>query len=152
MRSLSFWREAGAGGIDATRALVLRAGTVFHDYVWNRRTRALWMPWAMIALKICAVVAVFLYLGMAALLYFPKNLIISDSLTFPLSVITDESEETLSRKLRTHSPLEIHTTRGGRSLLRSTFTGTIVRRYIKKISRLKTLQTTHNHLIASRVR
>jgi alpha-beta hydrolase superfamily lysophospholipase len=73
VRSLSFWREAGAGGIDATRALALRAGTVFHDYVWNERTRALWMPWAMIALKICAVVAVFLYLGMAALLYFTQR-------------------------------------------------------------------------------
>ena len=73
VRSLSFWRDASAGGVDAARALARRAVAAFHAYVWNENSRALWMPWAMIALKFSAVVAVCLYLSMAAILYFTQR-------------------------------------------------------------------------------
>jgi pimeloyl-ACP methyl ester carboxylesterase len=73
VRSLSFWRDAGAGGVDAARALAARAGAAWHAHVWNETRRAVWMPWALIALKVCAAVAVCLYLGMAALLYFTQR-------------------------------------------------------------------------------
>ena len=84
MRSLSFWRDASAGGVDAARALARRAVAAFHAYVWNEDSRALWMPWAMIALKFSAVVAVCLYLSMAAILYFTQR----SMMYFPDSVHT----------------------------------------------------------------
>ena len=59
--------------VDAARALARRAVAAFHAYVWNEDSRALWMPWAMIALKFSAVVAVCLYLSMAAILYFTQR-------------------------------------------------------------------------------
>ena len=37
------------GGVDAARALAQRAAATFHAYVWNESTRAVWMPWAVIA-------------------------------------------------------------------------------------------------------
>lgn len=73
MRSPSFWRDARAGGVDAARASAQCAIAAFHTYVWNEESRALWMPWAMIALKIAAVVAVCLYLGMGTIVYFTQR-------------------------------------------------------------------------------
>jgi uncharacterized protein len=61
------------GGVDAARALAQRAAAAFHGYVWNESTRAVWMPWAVIALKVCGAIAVCLYLGMAAMLYFTQR-------------------------------------------------------------------------------
>jgi uncharacterized protein len=73
VRSLSSWREAGLIGAEAARDLAARAVAAFHTHVWNERSRALWMPWAMITLKIAAAVAVCLYLGMAAIVYFTQR-------------------------------------------------------------------------------
>ena len=73
MRSLPFWRDAKIGGADAVRAFVQRAVAAFHALVWNEKSRALWMPWAMIALKSVGLIAVCLYLGMAAILYFKQR-------------------------------------------------------------------------------
>ena len=92
MRSLSFWRDASAGGLDAARVLARRAIAAFHAYVWNEDSRALWMPWAMIALKFGAVVAVCLYLSMAAILYFTQR----SMMYFPDPVHTSPGQAGLS--------------------------------------------------------
>ena len=92
MRSLSFWRDASAGGVDAARVLARRAVAAFHAYVWNEISRALWMPWAMIALKFGAVVAVCLYLSMAAILYFTQR----SMMYFPDPVHTSPGQAGLS--------------------------------------------------------
>jgi fermentation-respiration switch protein FrsA (DUF1100 family) len=73
VRSLSFWREAGLSGAEAARDLAGRAVAAFYTHVWNERSRARWMPWAMIALKLALAIAVVLYLGMAAILYFTQR-------------------------------------------------------------------------------
>jgi uncharacterized protein len=73
VRSLSFWREAGLNGAEAARDLAGRAVAAFYTHVWNERSRARWMPWAMIALKLAAVIVIVLYLGMAAILYFTQR-------------------------------------------------------------------------------
>jgi pimeloyl-ACP methyl ester carboxylesterase len=73
VRSLSFWREAGLSGAEAARDLAGRAVAAFHAHVWNERSRARWMPWAMITLKIAAAIAICLYLGMGAILYFTQR-------------------------------------------------------------------------------
>ena len=88
MRSLSFWRDASAGVVDAARALARRAVAAFHAYVWNEDSRALWMPWAMTALKLTAVVAVCLYLSMAAILYFTQR----SMMYFPDTVRTSPAQ------------------------------------------------------------
>jgi fermentation-respiration switch protein FrsA (DUF1100 family) len=90
--SLSFWRDARAGGVEAARVLAQRAIAAFHAYVWNERSRALWMPWAMIALKVSAVVVVCLYLGMAAILYFTQR----SMMYFPDPVHTSPAQAGLS--------------------------------------------------------
>ena len=96
VRSLSFWRDAGLGGIDAARALAQRAivgfHSGFHAYVWNERSRALWVPWAMIALKVGAAVAVCLYIGVAAVLYFTQR----SMMYFPDPVHTSPAQAGLS--------------------------------------------------------
>jgi uncharacterized protein len=84
VRSHSFWREVKIGGADGAQAFAQRAVAVFHDLVhhlahkfaarvWNEKSRAVWMPWAMIALKSIAILAICLYLGMAAVLYFKQR-------------------------------------------------------------------------------
>ena len=73
VRSLSSWREAGLIGAEAARDFAARAVAAFHTHAWNERSRALWMPWAMIALKIFAVAAVCLYLGTGAIVYFTQR-------------------------------------------------------------------------------
>ena len=90
MRSHSLRREAKTGGADGVQTLgaytfgaqtfVRRAMAaidyLFHDVaarLWNRRSRPVWLPWTMIALKSIAVVAICLYLGMAAILYFRQR-------------------------------------------------------------------------------
>lgn len=73
MRSLSFWREAGLSGAEAARDFAARVVAAFRAHVWNERSRALWMPWAMITLKIAAVVAICLYLGMGVIVYFTQR-------------------------------------------------------------------------------
>jgi len=73
VRSLSFWREAGLSGAEAARDFAARVVAAFHAHVWNERSRALWMPWAMITLKIAAVVAICLYVGMGVIVYFTQR-------------------------------------------------------------------------------
>jgi fermentation-respiration switch protein FrsA (DUF1100 family) len=84
VRSHSFWRDVKIGGADGAQAFAQRAVVVFHDLVhhlahkfaarvWNEKSRAVWMPWAMIALKSIAILAICLYLGMAAVLYFKQR-------------------------------------------------------------------------------
>jgi fermentation-respiration switch protein FrsA (DUF1100 family) len=84
VRSHSFWRDVKIGGADGAQAFAQRAIAAFHDVVselaresaarvWNEKSRAAWMPWAMIALKSVAVIAICLYLGMAAVLYFKQR-------------------------------------------------------------------------------
>jgi uncharacterized protein len=73
VRSLSFWREAGLSGAEAARDFAARVVAAFHAHVWNEHSRALWMPWAMITLKIAAVVAICLYLGMGVIVYFTQR-------------------------------------------------------------------------------
>ena len=76
MRSHSFWREVRIGGADTAQAFAQRTISTFHDLAaraWNEKARAVWMPWAMIALKFVAVIAICLYLGMAAVLYFKQR-------------------------------------------------------------------------------
>ena len=58
----------------------------------TKNSRALWMPWAMIALKFSAVVAVCLYLSMAAILYFTQR----SMMYFPDSVHTSPAQAGLS--------------------------------------------------------
>jgi uncharacterized protein len=76
VRSHSFWRDVKAGGAESAQAFVQavaqRAIAGSHDLaarVWHEKSRAVWMPWAMIALTAIAVVMVCLYVGMAAILY-----------------------------------------------------------------------------------
>ena len=92
MRSLSFWREAGLNGAEAARDLAGRVVAAFHTHVWNERSRALWMPWAMIALKLAAAIAIVLYLGMAAILYFTQR----SMMYFPDLVHTSPAQAGLS--------------------------------------------------------
>jgi len=84
VRSHSFWRDVKIGGADGAQAFARRTVAAFHDVVRdlardlsarvrNEKSRAVWMPWAMIALKSVAVVAICLYVGMAAVLYFKQR-------------------------------------------------------------------------------
>jgi fermentation-respiration switch protein FrsA (DUF1100 family) len=89
VRSHSFWRDVRAGSAESAQAFVQalvqalvqvtwtqRAVAAAHDLaarVWNKKSRAVWMPWAMITLKAVAVIMVCLYLGMAAILYFTQR-------------------------------------------------------------------------------
>src|SRR5271169_888173 len=62
-----------SGGV---RAFVQRSVSAFADFAahaGSKQLRAVWAPWAMIALKGVAVVAILLYLGMAAILYFTQR-------------------------------------------------------------------------------
>jgi uncharacterized protein len=88
VRSLSFWRDAGAAGVDSLRAFWVRAAAAFDAHVWNERTRAVWMPWAIIGLKVFAVVAVCAYLGMAVLLYVTQR----SMMYFPDTVHTSPTQ------------------------------------------------------------
>ena len=92
MRSLSFWREAGLNGAEAARDLAGRLVAAFYTHVWNERSRALWMPWAMIALKLAAAIAIVLYLGMGAILYFTQR----SMMYFPDLVHTSPAQAGLS--------------------------------------------------------
>jgi uncharacterized protein len=89
VRSHSFRREAKIGGAaDAAPTFAQRVTAAFADLVRrpardllpalahglaarvaNEKSRAVWMPWALLALKSVAAVAVCLYVGMAAVLY-----------------------------------------------------------------------------------
>jgi fermentation-respiration switch protein FrsA (DUF1100 family) len=84
VRSHSFWRDVKIGGADGAQAFARRTVAAFHDVVRdlardlsarvrNEKSRAVWMPWAIIALKSVAVVAICLYVGMAAVLYFKQR-------------------------------------------------------------------------------
>ncbi len=91
MRSVSFWRDAGIGGANGLQALAQRtiaAGGELAAYVWSKPSRAVWMPWAMIALKVVAVVAVILYVGMAAMLYYSQR----SMMYFPETVHTTPTQ------------------------------------------------------------
>ena len=57
-------------------------------YVWSKSSRAVWVPWAMIALKVAAVVLVILYVGMAAILYFSQR----SMMYFPETVHTTPTQ------------------------------------------------------------
>ena len=57
-------------------------------YVWSKPSRAVWVPWAMIALKVAAVVLVILYVGMAAILYFSQR----SMMYFPETVHTTPTQ------------------------------------------------------------
>jgi uncharacterized protein len=84
VRVHSFWREVKIGGADGAQAFAQRTIAACHDSirftanafvarVWNEKSRAAWMPWAMIALQSFAVVAICVYVGMAAMLYFKQR-------------------------------------------------------------------------------
>jgi uncharacterized protein len=84
VRTLSFWREVKIGGADGAQAFAKRTIAWFHDSVrpkadrlaagvWNEKSRAVWMPWAMIALQSFAVIAICVYVGMAGVLYFRQR-------------------------------------------------------------------------------
>jgi fermentation-respiration switch protein FrsA (DUF1100 family) len=91
VRSVSFWRDAGIGGANCLQALAQRtiaAGGELAAYVWSKPSRAIWMPWAMIALKVVAVVAVILYVGMAAMLYYSQR----SMMYFPETVHTTPTQ------------------------------------------------------------
>jgi uncharacterized protein len=91
VRSVSFWREAGIGGANGLQALAQRtiaAAGELAAYVWSKPSRAAWMPWAMIALKVIAVVAVILYVGMAAMLYYSQR----SMMYFPETVHTTPTQ------------------------------------------------------------
>jgi uncharacterized protein len=69
-----------AGGAESAQAVlqasVQRVIAGSHDLaarVWHEKSRAVWMPWAMIILKAVAIIMVCLYLGMAAILYFSQR-------------------------------------------------------------------------------
>ncbi len=109
MRSLSFWRDAGVGGADALRAVALRAAALFHAHVWNESTRAVWLPWAVIGLKVCAAVAICVYLGMIALLYFTQR----SMMYFPDTVHTSPTQAGLSEA----QEVELKALDGGYSLV-----------------------------------
>lgn len=77
MASYSFWREVRFGG---PQALAQRTIVAAHDLVrdlaartWREKSRAVWMPWAMIVLKSIAAIAICLYVGLAAVLYFKQR-------------------------------------------------------------------------------
>ena len=59
MRSVSFWRDTGSGGVNGLHARAQRLIAAAGDlaaHVWSKR--AIWMPWAMLALKVAAVLLV----------------------------------------------------------------------------------------------
>jgi uncharacterized protein len=70
-------RVGGAESAQAVlQASVQRVIGGSHDLaarVWHEKSRAVWMPWAMIILKAVAIIMVCLYLGMAAILYFSQR-------------------------------------------------------------------------------
>ncbi len=91
MRSVSFWREASIGGANGLQARVQRLIAAAGDlaaYIWSKPSRAVWVPWAMIALKVAAVVLVVLYVGMAATLYFSQR----SMMYFPETVHTTPAQ------------------------------------------------------------
>ncbi len=92
MRSVSFWRDASIGGANGLQArahrLIAAAGDLAAYYVWSKSSRAVWVPWAMIALKVAAVVLVILYVGMAAILYFSQR----SMMYFPETVHTTPTQ------------------------------------------------------------
>jgi uncharacterized protein len=76
VRSHSFWREVKLSSAESAQALAQRAVAAAHDLAaqaWNEKSRAVWMPWAMITLKAAAIIAICLYLAMAAILYFTQR-------------------------------------------------------------------------------
>ena len=91
MRSVSFWRDAsigGANGLQARAQRLIAAAGDLAAYVWSKSSRAVWVPWAMIALKVAAVVLVILYVGMAAILYFSQR----SMMYFPETVHTTPTQ------------------------------------------------------------
>ena len=91
MRSVSFWRDAsigGANGLQARAQRLIAAAGDLAAYVWSKPSRAVWVPWAMIALKVAAVVLVILYVGMAAILYFSQR----SMMYFPETVHTTPTQ------------------------------------------------------------
>jgi uncharacterized protein len=84
VRAHSFWREVKISGADGAQAVAQRVIAWFDrsvrtragdlaERVWNEKSRAVWMPWAMIALQSLAVIAICVYVGMAAALYFRQR-------------------------------------------------------------------------------
>ena len=91
MRSVSFWRDASIGGASGVQAFVQRtlaASRDFATHLWSKPSRAVWMPWAMIALIGIAVVLAVLYVGMAAILYFSQR----SMMYFPETVHTTPAQ------------------------------------------------------------
>ena len=91
MRSVSFWRDAsigGANGLQARAQRLIAAASDLAAYVWSKPSRAVWVPWAMIALKVAAVVLAILYVGMAAILYFSQR----SMMYFPETVHTTPTQ------------------------------------------------------------
>lgn len=91
MRSVSFWRDAsigGANGLQARAQRLIAAAGDLAAYVWSKPSRAVWVPWAMIALKVAAVVLAILYVGMAAILYFSQR----SMMYFPETVHTTPTQ------------------------------------------------------------
>ena len=91
MRSVSFWRDAsigGANGLQARAQRLIAAAGDLAAYVWSKPSRAVWAPWAMIALKVAAVVLAILYVGMAAILYFSQR----SMMYFPETVHTTPTQ------------------------------------------------------------
>jgi uncharacterized protein len=91
VRSVSFWRDAsigGANGLQARAQRLIAAAGDLAAYIWSKPSRAVWVPWAMIALKVAAVVLVVLYVGMAATLYFSQR----SMMYFPETVHTTPAQ------------------------------------------------------------
>jgi uncharacterized protein len=91
VRSVSFWRDTGSGGVNGLQARVQRLIAAAGDlaaHVWSKPSRAVWMPWAMLALKVAAVLLVIVYVGMAAVLYFSQR----SMMYFPETVHTTPEE------------------------------------------------------------
>jgi uncharacterized protein len=91
VRSVSFWRDASIGGASGVQAFVQRtlaASRDFATHLWSKPSRAVWMPWAMIALIGIAVVLAVLYVGMAAILYFSQR----SMMYFPETVHTTPAQ------------------------------------------------------------
>jgi len=76
VRLSSSWRDAGSGAADVVLAFAQRVRAVLYEFaarVWNRQSRAVWVPYARMAMIGIAAVLICLYVGVAAILYFAQR-------------------------------------------------------------------------------
>jgi fermentation-respiration switch protein FrsA (DUF1100 family) len=72
VRSLAFWRDPRIGGAEGWRDLPRRAALGLREFarrVWTEASRALRIAWVRMTLIGAAAILLFLYVGMAAILY-----------------------------------------------------------------------------------